>query len=212
MNMSLKHLEGKIKQLTLFVCLSLVTIIFLTGCSPTLSRPPTPVPATTPTSMATKMWSDEALLMVIERLQNLAQTREAKGYVALLFPPLHYSSERNEELKAWIITVTTFHSLDLEQKFESKDWFDANGDEYLSTIYDPTWVVYDNGRIMPLAGGALLIEADIEELHTAGTLVMPPPEEEEVVVTVTSVEIIPYTEAISEEEEATPTPTSADGR
>lgn len=107
---------------------------------------------------------DKVFLKITERVQNLAQTYEAKEYVALLFPPFSTKGEYDDDLRAWIITITTFPSEAFEG-FESAEWFDGDVDEHFSSFREPTWVVYDDGRILPM-GGAFMIEADIEQLNT----------------------------------------------
>ena len=143
--------------LTISLVLIITTGLFMAACE----APP-------PASPRPKLAQDQAFTMIIERVQGLAQTYEAKEYVALLFPPLSNASEYDEELRAWVITITGF-PLEARNGFKSAVWFDGDVDEHFSSFREPTWVVYDYGQIVPM-GGAFMIEADIEQLNIAKTL------------------------------------------
>jgi len=142
--------------------LILATLLSIAACA----EPP-------PRSAVPKLAQDQAFIMVIERVQALAQTYEAKEYVALLFPPLSSESEYDEELRAWVITITAFPP-DALEGFERAVWFDGDVDQHFSSFRESTWVVYDYGQIVPM-GGAFMIEADIEQLNIAKTLPASPP-------------------------------------
>ena len=148
--------------LTISLVLIMTTILFMTACA----EPP-------PRSAVPKRAQGQAFIMVIERVQGLAQTYEAKEYVALLFPPLSSESEYDEELKAWTITITAFPT-EARNGFKSAEWFDGDVDEHFSAFKEATWVVYDYGQIVPM-GGAFMIEADIEKLNIDKALPASPP-------------------------------------
>ena len=97
--------------LTTILVLILTTGLFMAACA--APPPPSPTPPRAP---------GQAFLMIIERVQNLAQTYEAKEYVALLFPPLSKNSEYDVELRAWVMTITTFPP-EAREGFERVEWF-----------------------------------------------------------------------------------------
>ena len=152
------------RKLTISLVLIMTILLFMAACS---------APAPTPSSARPKLAQDQAFIMVIERVQSLAQTYEAKEYVSLLFPPLSSESEYDEELQAWIITITAFPP-EARNGFKNAEWFDGDIDEHFSSLKEAKWVVYDYGRIVPM-GGAFMIEADIEQLNIAKTLLASPP-------------------------------------
>jgi hypothetical protein len=108
---------------------------------------------------------DEAQLVVVARLIDMAQTPEAKEYLGILFPSLAEGDfvERHENLKAYKYIVDRWPS-DANEAFNNALWFNADFDEHFTSFNRPTWVIYDDGRILP-QGGALLVEADIERLN-----------------------------------------------
>ncbi len=148
--------------LTAALVLILTTLLFMAACA----APP-------PRSASPKRAQGQAFIMVIERVQGLAQTYEAKEYVALLFPPLSGESEYDEELRAWVITITAFPP-EAREGFVRALWYNGDVDEHFSSLKEPEWVVYDYGRIVPM-GGAFMIEADIEQLNIAKILPASPP-------------------------------------
>jgi len=125
---------------------------------------PAPAPAPKPTPETTKRSDFEAFLMVINRLQRLAQTSEAKEYVALLFPPSSFDIEYSEDIKAWGLVIHEFR-IAAPEGFEAAAWFQGDVDQYLEFLDDAMWLVYNDGTISPMAGGALMIETDIEKLN-----------------------------------------------
>ena len=147
---------------TAIIIIMLSTVLFMSAC--TEPPPASPTPPRTP---------GPAFQMIIERVQNLAQTYEAKEYVAILFPPLSKKSEYDVELRAWVITITAFPP-EAREGFERAEWFDGDIDEHFLSFREPTWLVYDDGRIVPM-GGAFMIEADIEQLNIDKKLPSQPP-------------------------------------
>jgi len=121
-------------------------------------------PAPKPTPETTKRSEEEVIVMVINRLQNLAQTSEAKEYVALLFPASSFHTEYLENLKAWVFAVYDFR-FKASEGFEAAVWFQGDAIKYMDYLDEPLWLVYDDGTISPMAGGALMIETDIEKLN-----------------------------------------------
>lgn len=108
---------------------------------------------------------DEAQLVVLARLIDMAQTPEAKEYVGILFPSAAEGDfvERHDNVKAYKYIIDKW-PYDASEAFKNALWFDADFDEHFSTFNRPTWVIYDDGRLLP-QGGALLVEADIEKLN-----------------------------------------------
>jgi hypothetical protein len=133
-----------------------VTVLSATACS-------------TSTSDAV-FTDDEAQLVVVARLIDMAQTPEAKEYVGILFPSVAEGDfvERHNNLKAYKYIIDKWPS-DVSEAFRNALWFDADFDEHFSSFNRPTWVIYDDGRVIP-QGGALLVEADIEKLNRDGVL------------------------------------------
>jgi hypothetical protein len=129
----------------------LVTVLSVTACSGSTSN--------------VIFTDDEAQLAVVARLIDMAQTPEAKEYVGILFPSAAEGDfvERHDNLKAYKYIVDRWPS-DASEAFKNALWFDADFDEHFSFFNRPTWVIYDDGRVLPL-GGALLVEADIEKLN-----------------------------------------------
>jgi len=134
--------------------------------APTLSPAPAPKPVTTETQRS----GEEAAIMVLERLQNLAKTREAKEYVALLFPSSIPSPKYMGDLRAWEVVLAEDSHFGSRAGFEAADWFQDDYDQHFAGYEGLIWLVYGDGRVMPFAGGALKIEIDIEQLNTTRML------------------------------------------
>lgn len=134
----------------------MVTVLFATACSKNTSD--------------VVFTDDEAQLVVVARLIDMAQTPEAKEYVGILFPSVAEGDfvERHDNLKAYKYIIDRWPS-DAGEAFKNALWFDADFDEHFSSFNRPTWVIYDDGRVLP-QGGALLVEADIEKLNRDGVL------------------------------------------
>ena len=92
----------KMLRITLLTSV-LVSVVLLGACSPG----PAPTPALAP--MPTPAAQDRAFLRLEERIQTQARTPEAREFVTLFFPPSQRECTRDEELKAWIITLTSFN-------------------------------------------------------------------------------------------------------
>jgi hypothetical protein len=105
--------------------------------------------------------------VVLSRLVELAESPEAMQYLGLLFPPVDFV-ERYEELGVWKYIVDRWPS-EAREGFENAEWFESDFDTHFSTFNRPTWIIYDDGRIVPEAG-ALLMEADIKILNRDGKL------------------------------------------
>ena len=118
-----------------------------------------------------RVFTDEtAHLMVSERLVDMAQTPEAKEYVALLFPSLPEGDfvERYDDLGAWKYIVD-YWPAEARSGFENAKWFTGDYDNHFLLFKRPTWAIYDDDKIVPL-GGAILVEADIDKLNEKRTL------------------------------------------
>ncbi len=109
---------------------------------------------------------ERAYVTLYQRLVDSAVTPEAKEFVSLLFtlpssPAV--SIVHDDDLEAWRITIESWPT---EASFglDAAAWFTADVAEHLSTFGQPTWVVYDYGRVLP-TGGALIVEADIARLN-----------------------------------------------
>ena len=107
----------------------LVMLVAMLGISCSSALRPTPSPESIPAATT----GHGTLLMIIERVQSLAQTYEAKEYVTLFFPPLSYHSEYDVELKAWLIELRTLPA-DARDRAESADWFNVDVEEYFSSF------------------------------------------------------------------------------
>ncbi len=143
----------KKKIVWLLVSGLMVVALVLASCGPAKQEP--------------ALTDDAAQLMVAARLVDMAQTPEAKEYIGLLFPPVDWV-ERHENLEAWKYIVDRWPS-EARSGFENAKWFAGDFDKHFSLFNRPTWVIYDNGKIVP-QGGALFVEADIDKLNTKRTL------------------------------------------
>jgi hypothetical protein len=134
-----------------FLLVLLVTVLSATACNKGASN--------------VVFTDDEAQLVVVARLIDMAQTPEAKEYVGILFPSLAEGDfvERHDNLNAYKYIIDRWPP-EASEAFNNALWFDADFDEHFSSFNRPTWVIYDDGRVLP-QGGALLVEADIEKLN-----------------------------------------------
>jgi len=150
--------------------------------SPAPAPTPAPAPAPAPTPKpeyypfesqdAREAAMSHAYLLVVERLENLAQTPEAREYVgAFLWARSSGLNEYSVEEQAWLIVICGY----LPDNWQSFKWFPS---DYVDTLEGywhggtnggADWVVYDNGKIVPLANG-FRVEADIEQLNSTRTL------------------------------------------
>lgn len=156
---SITRSRGPSKLPLAFVSIFLVGIVVLTGCGPSSA----PAPAIT---------RDQALTVVFERLTSLAQTPEAKEYVAAFLSLPSTQREYEAESRCWVVQITGVE-VELVMK---KDWFpvEPNDPDYVDTFRDDhwwqaVWLVYDDGRITPFGKG-LIVEADIGRLNSYRTL------------------------------------------
>ncbi len=109
---------------------------------------------------------ERAYVTLYERLVATSVTPEAKEYVSLLFslpasPAV--AIDLDTDLQAWLITIEGWPT-EARLGLDAADWFAVDAAEHLSTLGQPTWVVYDYGRVLP-TGGALIVEADIARLN-----------------------------------------------
>ena len=109
---------------------------------------------------------ERAYVTLYQRLVDAAVTPEAKEYVSILFQlpaPAAVDIALDTGLDAWQITVERWPD-DAIPGLDAADWFTADAAEHLESLGQPTWVVYDYGRVLP-TGGALIVEADIARLN-----------------------------------------------
>ena len=142
----------KWKIISCVIGVLLVTGAISTGCTTTNHEP---------------FFSDDsAQLLVVARLTELAKTPQAREYVGLLFPSAALGDfvEWHDKLGGWKYVIDYWPS-EASEAFQSMPWFSGNFDKHFAYFNRPTWVIYEDGSIIPL-GGALLVEADIETLNT----------------------------------------------
>jgi len=137
--------------------------------TPTPAQVPAPPPSPSPKPVLTTITEDQAFIRLTDYVQKQARTQKAKEYVTLFFPPYHRQCTRDEELKAWIITLTSFNS-EYYAIIKNVTWFKGDASQYYSSLSGPVWLVYDDGIILPLYS-AQLIEADIERLNASQTII-----------------------------------------
>lgn len=135
------------------------------------SVPSTPATAPEPTPVPDTMSSDEAVLLIVERLQNLAITPEAKEYVTMFSTEASCRVEYDDALQEWVVGITPGQfGYDMVRR---ASWFQVSDEDYFLDMHwsepKPQWIVHDDGRIFPLGKGSL-VEADIEELNVNRTL------------------------------------------
>lgn len=109
---------------------------------------------------------ERAYTTLYQRIVDTAVAPEAKAYVSLLFSlpaTPDVTVTRDADLDAWLVTVESW-PVTARQGLDAADWFTADAAEHLESLGQPTWVVYDYGRVLP-TGGALLVEADIARLN-----------------------------------------------
>ncbi len=109
---------------------------------------------------------ERAYVTLYERLVAAAVTPEAKEYVSLLFslpasPAV--AIDLDTDLEAWLITIESWPP-EASLGLDAADWFTADAAEHLLALGQPTWVIYDYGRVLP-TGGALIVEANIARLN-----------------------------------------------
>lgn len=145
----------KYKLISIFFTL-LAIVVFTVACNGSSTEP--------------NLTHKEVEIAVWTRLADMASTPEAKEYVALLFPSLPEGDfvERHDDIDAWKYVVDKW-PLEAHEGFHRAQWFNVDFDEHFSLFDRPTWVVYDDGKIVPL-GGALLVEADIDRLNMTGII------------------------------------------
>ncbi len=109
---------------------------------------------------------ERAYVTLYQRLVKSAVTPEAKEYVSLLFslpatPAV--AIDLDTDLEAWLITIESWPT-EARLGLDAADWFVVDVAEHLSSLGQPTWVVYDYGNVLP-TGGALIVEANIARLN-----------------------------------------------
>ncbi len=110
--------------------------------------------------------SERAYVTLYQRFIDTAVTPEAKEFVSLLFtlpPSPAVTMTQDTDTQAWWITIESWPT-GTSLGFDTAAWFTADVVEHLSSFGQPTWVVYEYGRVLP-TGGALIVEADISRLN-----------------------------------------------
>ena len=110
--------------------------------------------------------SERAYTTLYQRMVDTAVAPETKAYVSLLFSlpaTPDVTVTRDADLEAWLVTVESWPT-GASLGLDAAAWFTADAAEHLESLGQPTWVVYDYGRVLP-TGGALLVEADIARLN-----------------------------------------------
>lgn len=139
---------------------------------------PTPMPTPKPEYYPFESWDareaamGHAQLLVIERIESMTRSHEGREYVGALLSARSWGlCKYTAEEQAWLIVMHGF----LPDNWQSFTWLPS---DYIDTLEEywhgganggADWVVYDSGKITPLANG-FRVEADIEQLNTAGTL------------------------------------------
>ena len=84
----------------------------------------------------------------------MAQTPEGREYIEWQFLPVGFG-ERQEDLRAWKYVADRW-PLVARSGFEIAQWFAGDFDRHFLLFNRPTWVIYDDGKIVP-QGGALFV-------------------------------------------------------
>lgn len=149
-------------KLILVVALAL-SVLVLAGCQD-FGQFPTPTPPTEPpapkvVSPGTRIGTqDRAILAVYEHLLTIAQSAEAKEYLAEFYAISDKWTAEQELFKdgssLWYVRVDSTGVKDWKGK---PHWLEAG------------WHVFPDGKVIPsnrLKANALLIEADLQKLST----------------------------------------------
>ena len=161
--------------LTLFFMALLMGVLLIgaVGCTPDNTNTVTTVTAVTTITATTsvspivitlvdgKMTRGQVSLLVHTRLTNLAQTAEAKEFVALYFQDAINYSVYYENEQAWTVGLAAGDVIGLITKAE---WFKINDKDYFEDIVHselkPTWIVYIDGSITP-TGTGIIVESGL---------------------------------------------------
>jgi hypothetical protein len=143
----------------LIITLLMVMAFTATGCEDFGTFPPPEVPQEEPEEVVPSTFitsEDRAILAVYEHLLSLAESYEAKDYLAEFSTTSDNWSAKSELLRdgtsIWYVVIDM---TDIE------DW---EGRPYWQQA---SWFVYKNGKVIPsnrLQANALRIEADLQEL------------------------------------------------
>ena len=151
----------RMRYLKLFLIITLLVVMVLTttGCEdfgtfPTPELPQEKPEETTPSTFINS--EDRAVLAVYEHLLSLAESYEAKDYLAEFSTTSDNWSAKSELLKdgtsIWYVAIDMTGIEDWEER---PYWQQAS------------WFVYKNGKVIPsnrLQANALRVEADLQEL------------------------------------------------
>jgi len=158
------YLERRYLWFFLTVALILATALTTVGCEDFGTFPAPEPPAQEPEKPVSTTYinsDDRATLAVYEHLLSLAESHEAKAYLAEFSAASDNWSAKSELFKdgssIWYVKVDMSGAEDWKEKLY---WQQAS------------WFVYQDGRVIPsnrLQANALLIEADLQKLS------LPPP-------------------------------------
>ena len=164
----------KRKLLSLFLCLIFTTIV-LSGCD-LFDSSGSPNSGTSNgdgiiTESEDEITRAEAYIMVVDRLNNLAQSYEAKEYVTCFLIDSASWKEYDEEIEAWGVGISP--GPEGKRLLRQASWFNVTDESYFFDLHwdepRPRWAVYDDGKIIPF-GKAIAVEADIQLLNTSRAL------------------------------------------
>ena len=121
-----------------------------------------------PESEPAKATSEEASFAVHIRLTDLAQTAEAKEFMGLYFLDHLSRHTYSAEDKAWLVTYSV--GGEGMRGMREADWYEVADEDRFHDVVSggvkyATWVVFDDGRILP-QGLGLIVESYIERLNT----------------------------------------------
>ena len=143
------------------------------GCTSTNPQTVTEVTTAPPiviTLVDGKMTQEQASLLVHSRLTYLAQTDEAKEFVALYFQDSINLSQYFEDDQAWRVGLAAGDVIGLITKAE---WFKIEDKDYFEDIIHsepkPTWIVNIDGSVTP-TGTGIIVESYIDQLNTKRVL------------------------------------------
>jgi hypothetical protein len=153
-----------------------ITLIFITGCSekrieyvPTY-QPQHPVTTTPKQALISELTESQVKLMLIEKLQNLATSPQAKEYVAIVLKGDRYYAAYFENENAWEVGIS--HDEDSLEMLQKASWFQVEDVDYFAethwSIHSSThWNLFADFRLVETGS---LVETDIAQLNTTGVL------------------------------------------
>lgn len=160
----MRRWAGRNYILFIAIIMLLAMVMTTAGCEDFGTFPPPEVPEKEPEKPVTTTYintEDRAVLAVYEHLLSLAESHEAKSYLAEFSAVSDNWSAKSELFKdgssIWYVKV----DMSGVENWKEKPYWQQAG-----------WFVYQDGRVIPsnrLQANALRIEADLQELS------LPPP-------------------------------------